>query len=62
MYWSVSRKGLMIKRLDHLSYEERPQVLGLSSLGKALGDLVSVCKYLVGGIKEMEPGSYSVAL
>lgn len=34
MYWSVSSKGLMIKRPEHLSYEERLRVLGLFSLAK----------------------------
>ncbi|KAK4826575.1 hypothetical protein QYF61_010210 [Mycteria americana] len=34
MYWSVSSKGLMIKRVKHLSCEERPRVLGLFGLEK----------------------------
>lgn len=37
-----------MKGQEHLSYKERPGELGLFPLEKAQGDLIYVCKYLMG--------------
>lgn len=42
----------LMKRLEHLSNEERLRALRLFSLGKAQEDLINIYKYLKGGCKE----------
>ncbi|KAJ7402655.1 hypothetical protein BTVI_84401 [Pitangus sulphuratus] len=44
-----------IKSLEHLSYEERLQELGL--FGEDSGNLITACKYLNGGAKKTVPVS-----
>lgn len=49
--WVQQRTTKITKELDHLSYKESLKELGLLSLEKTQGVLISVYKYLKGGCK-----------
>jgi len=49
----------MTKGMEHLLYKKRLTQLGLFSLEKRRlrGHFINIYKYLMGGVKKMEPGS-----